>query len=267
MKRKLGMLETQFFAYVQMRKLRTIQAGDLVASVLQLAPEQERKLLSRLSRGGLIARVRQGLYLVPPGLPMGGAWTPGEVLALNTLMADAGGRYQICGPNAFNRYGFDDQIPNRIYAYNNRISGDRNVGAVEMTLIKVDEARLGGAIDIAMEDGEKAVYASRARTLVDAVYNWSRFNSLPRAYEWIRSDLRQKRVDIEELVTFILRFGNTGTIRRMGALLQREGVKAPLLEKLAKALQPTRSMIPFNPVRPKRGRFDRRWGVVLNESA
>jgi predicted transcriptional regulator of viral defense system len=102
---------------------------------------------------------------------------------------------------------------------------------------------------------------------VDAVYDWARFNSLPRAYEWICSDLRQKRVDIEELVTFILRFGNTGTIRRMGALLEREGVKAPLLEKLAQALQPTRSMIPFNPVRPKRGRFDRRWGVVLNESA
>ncbi|MBN2437271.1 MAG: hypothetical protein JXL20_01590 [Deltaproteobacteria bacterium] len=85
MKRKLGMLETQFFAYVQMRKLRTVRAGDLVASVLKMAPEQERKLLSRLSRGGLIARVRQGLYLVPPDLPLGGAWTPSEALAFFRL--------------------------------------------------------------------------------------------------------------------------------------------------------------------------------------
>ncbi|TDI38256.1 MAG: hypothetical protein E2P02_21005 [Acidobacteria bacterium] len=29
--------------------------------------------------------------------------------------------------NAFNRYGFDEQMPNRIYAYNNRISGDRSI--------------------------------------------------------------------------------------------------------------------------------------------
>jgi predicted transcriptional regulator of viral defense system len=267
MKRKLGILETQFFAYVQMRRLGTIQSGDLVASVLQLTPEQERKLLSRLSRGGLIARVRQGLYLVPPSIPMGGAWTPGEAQALNALMADAGGRYQICGPNAFNRYGFDDQIPNRIYAYNNRISGDRKVGAVEMTLIKVGDVRLGGTIDIAMSSGEKAVCASRARTLVDAVYDWTRFNSLPRAFDWIRNDLRRKRVEVEELVTLALRFGNMGTIRRMGALLEREGVDASLLARLEKALNPTRSLIPWNPVRPKRGCFDRRWGVVLNEPA
>jgi hypothetical protein len=35
-------------------------------------------------------------------------------------MEDQGARYQICGPNAFNRYGFDEQVPTRIYAYNNR---------------------------------------------------------------------------------------------------------------------------------------------------
>ena len=75
MKKNLGDLETQFFAYTQMRRLRTVRTGDLADSLLRLTPEQERKLLSRLSRGALIARVRQGLYLVPPQLPLGGAWT------------------------------------------------------------------------------------------------------------------------------------------------------------------------------------------------
>jgi len=45
-------------------------------------------------------------------------WSPDETLALNTLIRGRKGRCQICGPNAFNRYGFDDQIPNRVYAYN-----------------------------------------------------------------------------------------------------------------------------------------------------
>ncbi len=267
MKRKLGMLETQFFAYAQMRKLRTVRAGDLVGSVLKLAPEQERKLLSRLARGGLIARVRQGLYLVPPRLPMGGAWTPSETLALNALMEDAKGRYQIYGPSTFNHYGFDDQIPNRIYAYNNRISGDRTVGTVEMTLIKVADARLGDTADVVTWDGEKAIYSSRTRTPVDGVYDWSRFNSLPRAYEWIRNDMIKNRLNVEELVTITLRFSNTGTIRRIGALLEREGVEEPLLRKLEQPLNQTRSMIPWIPSLPKRGKLNRRWGVVLNEPA
>jgi predicted transcriptional regulator of viral defense system len=136
-------METQFFAYVQMRQMRTLRAGDLVASVLRLSPDQERKLLSRLARGGLIARVRQGLYLVPPRLPLGGAWTPTEAEALNAMMEDRKGLYQICGPNAFNLYGFDDQIPTRIYAYNNRLSGDRRVGAVDMTLTQAYDFEAG----------------------------------------------------------------------------------------------------------------------------
>ena len=40
MKRKLGGLETQFFAYVQMRGLRRVRTGELTASVLRLQPAQ-----------------------------------------------------------------------------------------------------------------------------------------------------------------------------------------------------------------------------------
>lgn len=265
MKQKLGKIETQFFAYVQMRQTRTIRAGDLAASVLRLAPDQERKLLSRLARGGLIARVWKGLYLVPLRLPLGGAWTPTEAEVLNALMKDKKGRYQICGPNAFNLYGFDDQIPNRVYAYNNRLSGDRRVGAVDIALIKVADARLGDTEEITTEEREKAVYASRTRSLVDAIYDWSRFNGIPRGYEWIRRELKTGRVSAEALVKCTLRFGDIGTIRRMGALLEREGIPEKFLRKLERALKPSTSLIPWIPMQPKRGIANRRWGVVLNE--
>jgi hypothetical protein len=53
----------------------------------------------------------------------------------------------------------------------------------------------------------------------------------------------------------------------MGALLEREGVAGPLLKKLARRLQPSTSLIPWIPTRPKRGTVNRRWGVVLNERA
>jgi predicted transcriptional regulator of viral defense system len=265
MKKKLGDLETQFFAYAQMRRLRIVRTGDLADSLLRLAPEQERKLLSRLSRGGLIARVRQGLYLVPSQLPLGGAWTPNEALALNTLMEDRKGRYQICGPNAFNRYGFDEQIPTRVYVYNNRISGERTVGAVTLMLIKVADERLGNTEEAKLEDGQSALYSSRVRTLVDAVYDWSRFNSLPRGYEWIQCELGARRVDASELVKATLSFGDVGTIRRIGALLERERVDSGLLKKLQRALKPAASLIPWIPTRPKRGFLNRRWGVVVNE--
>ncbi len=264
MKKGLGQAEARLFAYVQMRGLRTVRAGQLTKP-LQLSPVQERKLFSRLAKAGLIARVWRGLYLVPSKLPLGGRWTPDEILALNTLMNEKKGRYQICGPNTFNRYGFDGQIPIRVYAYNNRLSGDRRIGSVSLTFIKVADERLGDTEQVDTAEGETAVYSSRVRTLIDAVYDWSRFNSLPRAYEWIRKELKAKRVTPAELVSVTLKYGDIGTIRRIGTLLERQGVAEPLLKKLEGALSQTSSFIPWIPTKPKRGNLNRRWGVVVNE--
>lgn len=266
MKKGLGQLEARLFAYVQLRGLTAIRTGQLQGP-LQLTGIQERKLLSRLERAGLIARVWRGLYLVPPRLPLGGKWNPDEALALNTLMAAKQGRYQICGPNAFNFHGFDEQIPARVYAYNNRLSGERQIGTVALTLIKVADERLGDTEKVRTPDGGTAIYASRVRTLVDAVYDWSRFNSLPRGYGWIRRELAARRVGAAELVKATLRYGDTGTIRRMGALLERERVDARLLRRLERALSPTTGLIPWIPTRPRRGTVNRRWGVVFNEQA
>jgi len=264
MKRTLGRQETQMLAYLQMRKQRSVRAGDLTGP-LRLTRLQERELFRRMARGGLIARVRPGFYLVPSQLPLGGSWSPDEALAINTLIEDRQGRYQICGPNAFNRYGFDDQIPTRVYAYNDRISGDRTIGAVALTLIKVATARLGDTEQVPTAEGLNVVYSSRVRTLVDAVYDWSRFNSLPQAFVWIRAEMKAGRVAAPDLVRVTLRYGDVGTIRRIGALLDREGANAALVRKLKRAVKPSTSHIPWIPTRPKRGTVDRRWGVVWNE--
>src|SRR2546425_682976 len=96
MKQALGRQEAQMLAYLQMRKRQTVRAGDLMRP-LRLTRLQERELFRRLARGGLIARVRPGLFVVPPQLPLGGSWSPDEALALDALMQDRKARYQICG--------------------------------------------------------------------------------------------------------------------------------------------------------------------------
>ena len=266
MKRRLGNLEQLLLAYTQMRGVSTLRTGELT-STLRLSAKQERELLGRMARAGLIARVRRGLYLVPPRLPLGGLWSPDPALALATLIEDRGGRYQICGANAFNRYGFDNQVPNRIYAYNNRISGDRRIGTVQLNLIKVSDRRLGDTEEQLATDGRVAIWSSRVRTLVDAVYDWSRFNGLPRAYQWIRQEIIKKRIDPADLVRVTIRYGDKGTLRRIGTLLEREGISDTLLRKLERALPGTSSPIPWIPTARKRGPVSQRWGVVLNGDA
>ena len=247
-----------------MRGTGEVRTGDLTGP-LRITTKQERELLSRMARTGIIVRVRRGLYLVPPRLPLGGTWSPDQALAINTLMNDREATYQVCGPSAFNYYGLDDQIPNRVYAYNDRLSGERKIGAVELTLIKVAPQRLGETEEVEIASGIKLPYSSRARTLIDAVYDWSRFDSLPRGYSWIRDELVAGSVTASELVRIAIAYGNQGTIRRIGALLDQEGATEKQLRALESALNPSKSVITAVPQTPRRGPFSKRWRIIQNE--
>ena len=205
-------LEDAFFAYAQSQGVQTLESGQLLQP-LNLNSSQERKLLSALSKRKRIARVRRGLYLIPPTLPVGGVWTPNESLALTTLMDDQNGTFQISGLNAFRRYGWDDQIPNRTFVYNDKISGARTIGSNIFDLAKVSKTRLG-SVEKVTSQGFTVLYSSKPRALIDAIYDWKRFNSLPAAFNWIRTELKSG-MDPSALVDDAIKFGNNSTIRRL----------------------------------------------------
>lgn len=265
MSQVLGELGTRFFAFVQMRNLNLIRTGDVVRN-LGITESQERHLLSRLAKRNLIVRIQRGVYQVPQKLPPGGKWSPGGYRLLDSLMQEQNAKWQLCGPNAFNRYGFSEQVPNRLYIYNDRLSGNRVMGTAELTFIKVDVERLGDTESWTTPDGVTLRFSSKIRTLFDAVYDWSRFGSLPQAYDWIAEEMRQLPDSVEKLVRITQKYGNTGTIRRLGRILEECHAPQNLLNRLHKKLSRTSSLIPLVPTRPKRGSLDRSWGILDNRN-
>jgi predicted transcriptional regulator of viral defense system len=67
------------------------------------------------------------------------------------------------------------------------------------------------------------------------------------------------------LTRVAIQYGDIGTIRRIGVLMEQEGVEEILLRRLERKLQKTTGLIPWIPGKPKRGKINRRWGVVVNE--
>lgn len=260
---ELGQLSSKFFAYVQLKKKDTIRTGEL-ASVLGTTASQERDLLRRLSDSGWILRLKRGVYLVPPRIPAGGKYSPGVAVVLQKLMEEDNGQYQICGPTAFNFYGFDDQIPTLTYVYNNRISGNRTVGTLTFQFIKVVETRLGATNSVRTREEGEVIYSSKARTLMDAVYDWSRFNSLPRGYEWIRQEIMQDQKLASELVIVTTKYGNQATVRRIGYLLDTLDQPSKITKQLQRDLSDSKALIPWIPRKSTKGRVNRKWGIIVN---
>ena len=240
--------------------------GD-IAQLIAVSAARERTLFRELTRRGYMLPIQRGQYLLRPANLDAPVWSPTDALVLKSLILDAGGQYQLCGPSAFHYYGWDDQVPNRVFAYNTLISGVRSVGAVTMTLIKVDASRLGATDTVSTPDGNRLVWPTRERALLDAVYDWSRFNSLPRGYEWIRQELRRDDSLAAALVEVALQFANQGTLRRIGWLFEREDVSVWLVRRLERRVNRSSSFIAWDPTRPKRGTVDRRWGVVANHGS
>lgn len=262
-KTKLGKFEMQLLAYAQLRKKEFISSGE-IASALDIDPEQEWKLLNRMATSGLIVRLKRGVYLVPSRMPAGGRWTVSGYYILSKLMEVLEGQYQISGPNAFNLYGFDDQVPNRIYVYNDRIFGEKQIGGTDFVFIKTDGKRLGSTKSLKTPDGIDAVMVTKTRALVDAVYDWSRYNTLPRAYGWIADTLKRYPDVTDELIDDTLKYSNKGTTKRIGYLLARLGIADDRLSKMKRQLGLTRSLIPWIPGPDAKGSINKEWGLIVN---
>lgn len=262
-KTALGPLEMQLLAYAQLRRKDLVRTGE-AGPVLGLSAKQERELLSRLARSGMIIRLKRGAYLVPSRMPAGGRWSVSPYLILAELMKLMKGRYQLSGPSAFYYYGFEEQVPNRSCVYNDRIYGERCISGAEFAFIKVSTSRLGASRILATPDGVRTILASKARALVDAVYDWSRFDTLPRAYGWIAAEVKKEPGLGAELVQVALRFGNLGTRRRLGYLLERCGLEEGLLAGLKGRLGSPKSLISWVPGKPVRGTVNRDWGLIVN---
>jgi predicted transcriptional regulator of viral defense system len=261
--KKLGPLETQLFTLTQLRGLEQVRTGDLVAP-LGITPKQERELLSRMARAGIIVRLKRGVYLLPQKLPPGGKWTPSEYILIARFMEEIKAKYQLTGLAAFNFYGLNQQVPNEISVYNDKVSGKRKLGPLTLNLIRVSKRRLGGTRTLSVPGGSQVKVGTLERILVDAIYDWSRFGTLPECYEWVLTLAKNKRIKIPVLADTAIKFGNTGLLRRLGYLLEKNGAPRAVLKEIERKIPKSSGLIPFIPTKKARGTIDRRWGIVFN---
>lgn len=239
-------LKTKAIAWLQMRNREVLYTGEL-QKILKITPKQEANLLGYLRRRGTIIPITKGVAIAPLKLQPG-KWAPSPYKILAVLMKELDAQYQITGLYAFNRYGFSTQVPVRMMIYNTKISGTKIIGGLAFDFVRVDAKRLGEAevIEIPNDKDNKIYISSLPRTLFDAVYDYNRFNTLPRAYGWIA----QKKSDstlIKKLVEITIQFGNVGTQRRVGFILSSLSVNQALCKKLWRALPKSSSLIPLIP--------------------
>ncbi|MFA5265711.1 MAG: type IV toxin-antitoxin system AbiEi family antitoxin domain-containing protein [Opitutaceae bacterium] len=261
---ELGPLESRLLSWSQMTGEGCVRTSE-VAAALRMPLSRTYELLGRMAQSGIVIQLARGLYLLPEKLPPGGRWQPPIELALWFYLQAKGARWQETGLMAFNRYGLSEQAANVATVYNDKVSGRRRFGKLEAVFIKVDGSRLGDFADEEIASGipQRRRIGTLARVVLDAVYDYSRFGSLPNAYRWIAARREDARF-CGELVRCANQYGNVASRRRIGWLLERIGVAERIWTPLRKSLKKSSAFIPVDPSRPARGATNSVWGVVEN---
>lgn len=262
--RKIGDLELKLLAYMQLTNSKIIRTGDMVG-VLGITKQREKTLLSILNKKGIVLRLTTGYYLIPDKIsPSSNAIIDGmEILVY--LMRYYNAKYMISGPTAIYYYGYTTQIPNRIYVYNDKIYGDRQIGGSSFVFMKTSAKRLKAAVIIKMYDGTKVPYTSRSRLLIDCIYDWNRYNTIPRVFKWIKDEIEKDADITEKLVSNAIRYGNKSVQCRLGYLLEKLEVNVNLVERLKKKIAGSKSIIPLIPNTDFKGSVNKKWGLIINE--
>ena len=261
---KISAQEGRLFSWVQMTNTVCADTKQLSAA-LRLTPIQCHKLLDRMNQRGIITQLQRGLYLFPAKLPPGGKWQPTLDLAVWYFLTAKKAQWQETGITAFNFYGLSEQIANQTTIYNDKVSAVRKFGRLSVTFIKVPPNRIGDAVEIDSPDNPqiKRKIGSLARVIFDAVYDYSRFGTLPKAFAWIAAKKKDQRF-LRELVSSVAQYGNIASCRRMGWLLEKLEVDKEIIQPLKKKIGATSSFIPADPTASKKGKSNMTWNVVEN---
>jgi predicted transcriptional regulator of viral defense system len=220
------------------------------------------KVVSSLSRKGVLQRIRRGLYLVRPFRSLTRPTVSSTVVAVAHLLE--GRPHYVGGLWACSFHHLTSQTyGSSIDAFVSRRLASRQIGLGRVVFHLVRESRLQSGTTTATIEGVPVRVSSLERTLLDALDHPRAAGGVENAVTMVSANLA--RADRRELVEQVVHFGSPSTVQRLGVLLERTGASARALAPLRKRMTATRTLTAMLPSRARRGPINPRWRVIEND--
>ncbi len=260
----------------------TIGLAPTEAALLAWADEQERRritaddaarfvsrprayaLLSSLARKGLLTRVGPGVYLTRPLRALGRQRTP-TGLAMVALLFGADD-YYVGGRTAASVHHLTTQrFHSLLDVYTDAPIYVKRLGSARLVLHPLPRVGAGDGMVTTTAQDITVRISDPERTLIDLVDRADRLLGWEETQQLTRDAVADGRVDVERLVRYAAAWPKRSTAARLGVLLERAGVPEERLAPLIQVLAGSAAQTALVPGKPRRGRWDRRFRVILND--
>jgi len=225
-----------------------------------------RQALHHLANSGWVVRLRKGLYALSSTVP--GVMPAHEFEVAMALAAPAA----ISHWSALHHHGLTEQVPRQVFvltttgsripradsSQDERAGKGRRIGDATYQFIQVGAERFFGTEEVWVGDARVTI-TDPERTLLDGLCRPQHCGDLAEVLHGFA--VRGDELDLERIAAYAVRL-DAATVKRLGWVLERQGVAAARLERLLRF--PIKGYRILDPTGPRKGHCDRRWMIQEN---
>jgi predicted transcriptional regulator of viral defense system len=247
------------------RVFTTARAREL-GPLVGLKNEYLWEALHHLRRNGWIVPLRRGLYALSSTVP---GVTPAHEFEIAMALFDPAA---VSHWSALHHHGLTEQVPRKVFVLTTtavtppRARGPRAsevrdgypVGGTPYRFIQVKPERFFGTEKVWIGDARVTI-TDPERTLLDGLSRPQHCGDFAEVLQAF--GVRAPALNVERIVGYALKL-DTATAKRLGWVLEHQGLAASQLERLA--TMPIRGYRKLDPTGPRQGPRNRRWMIQEN---
>lgn len=252
----LGRMEAMFLAKIGV--YQTFSIGDARRVLGHNESDPTRQFLERLQNKGWIRRIKRGRFAVIP-LSSGESRTPQlhEFIIAMELVSPAAIAYW----SALNQHGMTEQLPGMVFIATDhpvrRPPGE--VFGVSYKIVSVRKKKFFGITKDWIGETPFMI-TDKEKTVIDGL-------DIPQYAGGVGEIVKALSTSWNELDEFKLReytikIGNSAVAKRLGFLMETLGLGDA--EAFRKAVHLSAGFSSLDPGLPRRGKYNRRWGLLIN---
>jgi predicted transcriptional regulator of viral defense system len=252
----LGKIEARFLA--KMGTQITFSINEARQVLGHEVDDPTRQFLERLQRKGWIQRIKRGKFTVIP-LSSGEERTPQlhEFLIAMELVSPSVIAYW----SALNYYGLTDQLPRTVFVATNHPvrHPPKEALGISFKIVSIRPQKFFGIVQEWVEEHPFWI-TDKEKTIIDGL-------DLPKYVGGVGEVARAlsrawTELDEAKLREYATKIGNSAVAKRLGFLM--ETLELGRTELLSKTISLANGFSQLDPTLPKKGKYNRRWGLLIN---
>ncbi len=219
-----------------------------------------RKLLSSMTKRGLLLRIKDGLYHIIPYEKNIGEYYPNWHIVAEKLVQPE--EYYIGYYSALDIHGVITQpsLVEQVVTKKQFLPGTRKIKNVRYQFITLSEERFFGSSKIWIDDYNKVWCSDLEKTIIDCLYIPKYANGLT---EIIKAVYRcRDKIDSEKMQKYLDIYGSEAVLKRLGFILDNLGILNSMAVYINGRINKSYSLL--DPSFAHRGKHNSRWKIIDN---